>query len=74
MYFTAHFPPINPIGIQGKSRDNYKIRISGTRNQAQLDNILIFLHTFIHLYVETYLKKNKDKQNLKKKLEQLINR
>ena len=61
------------IGIQGKSRDNYKIRISGTRNQAQLDNILIFLHTFIHLYVETYLKKNKDKQNLKKKLEQLIN-
>jgi hypothetical protein len=61
------------IGIQGRSRENYKIRISGTRNKEQLDNILSFLHTFIHLYVETYLKKNKDKQNLKKKLEQLTN-
>jgi hypothetical protein len=61
------------IGIQGKSRDNYKIRISGTRNKIQLNNILTFLHTFIHLYIETYLKKNKDKQILKKKLEQLTN-
>lgn len=61
------------IGIQGKSRDNYKIRISGTRNEVQLYNILIFLHTFIYLYVETYLKKTKDKQILKKKLEQLTN-
>jgi hypothetical protein len=61
------------IGIQGKTRDNYKIRISGTRNKTQLNNILIFLHTFIYLYVETYLKKSKDKQILKKKLEQLTN-
>lgn len=51
------------IGIQGRSRENYKIRISGTRNKEQLDNILDFLHTFIHLYVETYLKKIKINKN-----------
>lgn len=61
------------IGIQGKNRDNYKIRISGTKNKNQLDNILNFIHIFIYLYVETYLKKNKDKQKLRTKLEQLTN-
>ena len=61
------------IDIQGKSRQNYKIRISGARNKNQLDRIIKFTNTLIYLYIETYLNKNKNYQKLKDKLKDLIN-
>ena len=61
------------IDIQGKSRQNYKIRISGARNKNQLNRIIKFTNTLIYLYIETYLNKNKNYQKLKDKLKDLIN-
>ena len=61
------------IDIQGKSRQNYKIRISGARNKSQLDRIIKFMNILIYLYIETYLNKNKDYQKLKDKLKDLVN-
>ena len=31
------------VNIQGKSKDNYKLRISGSRNRVQLENICEFI-------------------------------
>ena len=61
------------VDIQGKSRQNYKIRISGARNKNQLDRIIKFTNTLIYLYIETYLNKNKNYQKLKDKLKELTN-
>jgi hypothetical protein len=61
------------IDIQGKQRENYKIRISGARDKAQLDRIITFLNVLIYLYVETYHYKTPERQILKKKLEFLKN-
>ncbi len=61
------------IDIQGKSRQNYKIRISGARNKQQLNRIIKFMNTLIYLYIETYLNKNKSLQRLKDKLKDLVN-
>ena len=66
-------PPGIGIDIQGKSRHNYKIRISGARNKSQLDRIIKFMNILIYLYVDTYLNKNKKRQNLKDKLINLTN-
>lgn len=66
-------PPGIGIDIQGKSREKYKIRISGARNKKQLDRIIIFMNVLIYLYVETYLFKNKERQILKEKLKKLTN-
>ena len=60
------------IDIQGKSRQNYKIRISGARNKFQLNRIIKFMNILIYLYIETYLNKNKNLQKLKDKLKDLI--
>ena len=68
----ANHPGIG-IDIQGKSRLNYKIRITGARNKNQLDRIIKFTNTLIYLYIETYLNKNKNYQQLKDKLKDLIN-
>ena len=66
-------PPGIGIDIQGKQRERYKIRISGARDQYQLERIISFMNILIYLYAETYLYKRKDKQNLKDKLKSLTN-
>jgi len=66
-------PPGIGIDIQGKQRENYKIRISGARDKEQLDRILIFMNILLYLYVETYLYKKSERQELKEKLKKLNN-
>ena len=61
------------VNIQGRSRLNYKIRISGARNKNQLNRIVTFMNKLIYLYIETYLNKNKIYSNLKEKLKSLTN-
>lgn len=60
------------IDIQGKERDNYKIRISGARDRNQLHRITDFINVLIYLYVETYLYKKQDRLIFKEKLRKLI--
>jgi hypothetical protein len=50
-------PPGIQLDIQGKSREKYKIRISGARDQCQMNRILSFMNVLLFLYVETYLDK-----------------
>lgn len=64
-------PPGISIDIQGKSIENYKIRITGARSQQQLDNILTFMNILLYLYIEIYLFKHIDYQYLKDKLKEL---
>ena len=66
-------PPGIGLDIQGKKRDNYKIRISGARNKPQLQRILTFINILLYLYIETYLYKKPERQKLKNKLKQLTN-
>jgi len=66
-------PPGIGIDIQGKQREKYKIRISGARNQNQLNRIISFMNILIYLYIETYLYKKKERQVLKDKLKKLTN-
>jgi hypothetical protein len=55
------------IDIQGKIPEKYKIRISGARNQDQLERIISFMNILIYLYAETYIIKNPKMQILKEK-------
>ena len=64
-------PPGIGIDIQGRDRDKYKIRITGSRNKDQLDEIISFMKVLIYLYVETYLYKKKEFQKLKDTLKSL---
>lgn len=66
-------PPGIGIDIQGKSRNKYKMRISGARSNDQLFNIIKFMNILIYLYIETYLYKRPERQKLKDKLKQLSN-
>lgn len=66
-------PPGIGVDIQGKLKENYKIRISGARDKLQLDRITNFINTLINLYVETYLLKKPERQELKDKLKKLTN-
>ena len=59
------------ISIQGRERDNYKIRITGSRNKEQLDEIISFMKVLIYLYVETYLYKKTEFNKLKETLKGL---
>jgi len=61
------------IDIQGKTKDRYKIRISGARTKDQLERIVEFMNIMIYLYIETYLYKKKDMQHIKDKLKKLTN-
>lgn len=61
------------VNIQGRSRLNYKIRISGARSKNQLNRIVNFTNKLIYLYIETYLNKNKLYSDLKEKLKSLTN-
>ena len=64
-------PPGIGIDIQGRDKDNYKIRITGSRNKEQLEEIVDFMKVLIYLYVETYLYKKKEYQKLKDQLKNL---
>jgi hypothetical protein len=64
-------PPGINIDIQGRNRDNYKIRIAGARSKAQLDEIFNFMKVLIFLYSETYLFKKDKYQKIKKTLSTL---
>ncbi len=66
-------PPGIGIDIQGKQRENYKIRVSGARDKEQLDRILTFMNILIYLYSETYLYKKPERQEIKDKLKSLSN-
>ena len=64
-------PPGIGIDIQGRDKDNYKIRITGSRNKEQLDEIVLFIKVLLYLYVETYLYKKNEYQKLKEQLKNL---
>lgn len=64
-------PPGIGVDIQGKQRDNYKMRIAGARDKEQLDKILEFMHAFFYLYIETYLYKRPSRQQMKDHLKRL---
>ena len=61
------------VDIQGKSPENYKIRINGAREQKQLERILNLMNILIYLYAETYILKKKNRQYIKEKLTKLTN-
>ena len=61
------------IDIQGKSKENYKIRINGARSQKQLDQILEFMAILLYLYTDTYLVKNQQRLKIREKLKTLTN-
>lgn len=58
-------PPGIEVSIQGKQRENYKMKVAGARDKDQLDKILEFMHAFFYLYVETYLYKIPARQKMK---------
>lgn len=66
-------PPGIGIDVQGKTKENYKIRVSGARNKDQLQRMLTFMNILIFLYMETYLYKRKNRQAMKETLKQLTN-
>ena len=66
-------PPGIGIDIQGKVPEKYKIRISGAREQTQLERIIIFMNVLMYLYSETYINKNPEYQEIKNKLKKLTN-
>lgn len=59
------------LSIQGKTRDNYKIRIGGARSKEQMDDILTFSSIFLWLYVDTFIYKNPKRVAITKKLKEL---
>jgi hypothetical protein len=64
-------PPGIEIAIQGKEYNNYKIRISGARDQYQSNEIVDFMNVLLYLYYETYIRKDPKRQILKDKLKGL---
>ena len=72
-----NIPRIKPSGvevdIQGKSIENYKIRISGARSQNQLNQILKLMNIILYLYVDVYHHKNSDKKDMMDVLKSLNN-
>ncbi|BCS83257.1 poxvirus early transcription factor-like protein [Cotonvirus japonicus] len=64
-------PPGIGVDIQGKKRNNYKMRIAGARDREQLNRIISFMNILVYLYTETYLYKRPDRQNMKERLKKL---
>jgi len=64
-------PPGIDINIQGRTRDKYKIRVTGSRSRKQLNDINEFVNVLIYYYIEIYLLKNKEKQIMRDTLKQL---
>lgn len=52
------------IDIQGKQLDQQKIRVTGARSVAQLEEILMFVKTLLVLYDETYLSKKASRKGI----------
>lgn len=61
------------IDIQGKTVDKYKIRISGARDQRELERTIEFLNILLFLYYETYILKKPERQDIKDKLKKITN-
>ena len=64
-------PPGIGIDIQGRTPDNYKIRIAGARSREQLDEILDFIKVLMFLYIEIYINKNPKYMKIKDMLSRL---
>ena len=64
-------PPGIGIDIQGRSAENYKVRITGARSKEQLDEIIRFVKVLLYLYVETYINKNSKYNKIKETLTKL---
>ena len=64
-------PPGIGIEIQGKKPDKYKVRLSGVKDNIQLNWITNFIDILIYLYIETYINKKKEYKKLKDMLKQL---
>jgi hypothetical protein len=58
-------PPGVGIDIQGKTPDNYKIRIAGARSREQLEEIISFIKVLLYLYIEIYINKNSKYMRIK---------
>ena len=61
------------VDIQGKTVENYKIRISGARSQWQLNQILKLMNIILYLYVDVYHHKNPDRKEMITVLKSLNN-
>lgn len=61
------------VSIQGKSKEFYKIRLSGVRDENQMDDINDILKVILFLYSEIYLNKNKEFDYIKTVLDSLVN-
>lgn len=61
------------IDIQGKQREKYKIRISGARDDNQMNRMLTFMNVLLYLYIETYILKIPERVQLKNKLSTIQN-
>jgi hypothetical protein len=63
-----NIPRAKPVGvevdIQGKTIENYKIRISGARSQNQLNQMLKLMNIILYLYVDVYHHKNSDRNDM----------
>jgi hypothetical protein len=59
------------IDIQGREKENYKIRISGARNREQLVEIEKFIKVLIYIYIETFILKNSKFEKIKQMLKSL---
>lgn len=70
---SHHKHPGISIDIQGKTRENYKIRIQGSRDYTQLQNITTFLNVLLYLYCNAYLYKKSEYVQLIDKLSSLTN-
>ena len=72
-----NIPRAKPAGvevdIQGKSIENYKIRISGARSQWQLNQILKLMNVVLYLYVDVYHYKNSERKHMMDVLKSLNN-
>jgi hypothetical protein len=64
-------PPGIGIDIQGRTPDNYKIRIAGARSREQLDEIIMFIKVLLYLYIEIYINKNSKYMKIKDMLSKL---
>jgi hypothetical protein len=64
-------PPGIGVDIQGRTSDNYKIRITGSRSKEQLMEIEEFIQALIYLYSETYFYKKPKYQKIKNMLVKL---
>ena len=72
-----NIPRAKPAGvevdIQGKSVENYKIRVSGARSQWQLNQILKLMNVILYLYVDIYHHKNPERKYMMDILKTLNN-